>query len=66
MSCLIVYAHLSIVVLIIKVLTFVILDCPISIFDTNLKSHKLLYYNCACTLFYNQYKKNLIAILFDG
>ena len=54
MSHLIVHTCLSIVVLIIKVLALVILDCPLSIPDTNLKSHKLLYYNCAHTLFYNQ------------
>ena len=53
-SHLVVCTLLSVVVLIIKVLTLVILDCPFSIFDTNLKSYKLLYYNCAHTLFYNQ------------
>ena len=66
MSCLVVHAHLSVVVLIIKVLTLVILDHPLSIFDTNLKSHKLLYYNCACTLFYILQSINLISILSDG
>ena len=53
-SCLVVHTCLSVVVLIIKVLTLVILDCPLSIPDTNLKSYKLLYYNCVYTLFYNQ------------
>ena len=46
-SHLVVHARLSIVVLIIKVLTLVILDHLLSIFDTNLKSHKLVLQLCS-------------------